>query len=76
MSKNVFTTMKGQVVPLENIDYIADLDCGQMWDDNYKIYLKSGTCINVSSGRQRLELSKDRDKLVADFTEYLENKTH
>jgi len=66
----IHITYRGQIVPLENIDYIGDLETGNMWDDSYKIYLKSTNIVNVSSGRNYSELSSCRKSLITKFTAY------
>lgn len=68
------TTCANQVIPIENIDFIGELEIGQICDDNYKVHLKSGSIVNVSKARERDTLVQDRKNLVQKLTMYIQSK--
>lgn len=71
MKDELFTTLTNQVIQLSNIAYVSDLDCGQLWDDNYHIKLKHGGTVTVSAGRDYRGLKADRDNLLAKWKLYM-----
>lgn len=66
-------SINGLVFPLENIDYIGEIERPYEW--GYKVYLKSGAKMWISRNDVRAYASDDRRKLILKLKNYISNKT-
>lgn len=65
------TTCNGNIIPLENIDFIGDID--RPYSFVYNIHMKSGNKAQVVSNDYP-KISDCRKKLVAAFQLFVTNK--
>ena len=65
----VHESINGEIIPLENIDYIGQIERPYEW--GYKIHLKSGSYTWVSRNDNRGYAVDDRNKLIEKIKDYI-----
>ncbi len=77
MTKNItlelYESINGVVIPLENIDFICEIERPYTW--GYKVYLKSGSHAWISCDDVRAYAVDDRKKLIEKLKNYTSNKS-
>jgi hypothetical protein len=69
----IHETINGQIIPLENIDFIGHMERPYTW--GYKIYLKSGNQVWVGKNDFYTDADEDRKSLSQKLEYFLASKS-